>query len=70
MTPFLLASIVGGVVMGLWFERLVDIARSRILLGLGVAALATSLIAGQDWAGIALGCLLGARLLSAWRPEG
>jgi hypothetical protein len=70
MTPYLLASIVGGVVMGLWFERLVDTARSLILLGLGVVALAACLLYGQEWAGIALGSLLGARTLAGRAPQG
>jgi hypothetical protein len=70
MTPFLLATIIGGVVMGFWFDHLVGIAGSHILLALGVAGLAACLFAGQDWAGIALGCLLGARAMSAWRPQG
>lgn len=64
MTPYLLASIVGGVTMGLWFEWLVDASRSLVLLGLGVIALVACLLLGQDWAGIALGSLLGARLLA------
>ena len=56
--------------MGFWFDHLVGMTRSHILLGLGVAGLAACLFAGQDWAGIALGCLLGARAMSAWRPQG
>jgi hypothetical protein len=64
MTPYLLASITGGVVMGLWFERLVDRARSLVLLGFGVVALTACLLYGQEWAGIALGSLLGARTLA------
>jgi biotin transporter BioY len=67
MTPYLLATIAGGIVMGLWFDRLVEMARSRMLLFAGLAALAVCLLLGQEWAGIALGCILGTRVLSTRR---
>ncbi|MBK1660646.1 hypothetical protein [Paracraurococcus ruber] len=70
MTPFLLASIGGGIVMGFWLDRLVEAAQSRALMLLGAAALGATLAAGQDWAGIALGCLLGARVMAPGRPQG
>jgi hypothetical protein len=65
----LLATLASGVTMGLWFERIVG-ARSLVLLGLGAAALAVGLLLGQEWAGVALGCLLGARLIASRPSEG
>lgn len=70
MSSFLLASTAGGAAMGLWFAYLVEQARSRLLLALGTAVLTAVLLAGQDWAGTALGCLLGARVAAALRPAG
>jgi len=64
MDLHLLASIAGGIVMGIWFDHLVEAAGSRWLLGVGVLALAACLVGGQQWAGIALGCLLGARVMA------
>ena len=65
----LLGTLASGVVMGLWLERLVAAAGSVVLL-LGMAALCIVAVVGQDWAGIALGCMLGARLMAARHSEG
>jgi hypothetical protein len=70
MTLHLLATLASGVTMGLWFERIVHAARSFILLGLGIGVLVVCLLLGQEWAGVALGCLLGARLIAGQRSEG
>jgi hypothetical protein len=70
MSLHLLATLATGVTMGLWFERIVTAARSTVLLGLGIGALSLCLLLGQEWAGIALGCLLGARLIPGQRSEG
>jgi hypothetical protein len=69
MTYHLLAAITGGVAMGLWFDRIVEMARSPAILGAGVIGLATCLAAGQEWAGLALGCLLGARVMAGWQAR-
>ena len=66
----LLGTLASGVVMGLWLERLVAAAGSVVLLLLGMAALCIAAVVGQDWAGIALGCMLGARLMAARHSEG
>ncbi|MDO9712430.1 hypothetical protein [Paracraurococcus lichenis] len=65
MTALDLAGIAAGITMGLWLDRLVVAAGSRVLLLLGLAALGACLLAGQDWAGTAIGCLLGAQVIAA-----
>lgn len=69
MSLYLLATLTGGVVMGLWFDRLVGGRSSAWPLLAGLAALGTCLALGQEWAGVALGCILGARVLPEQRPE-
>lgn len=70
MSLYVLASIAGGIVMGLWLDRLVGGLRSAWPLIAGVAALGGCFALGQEWAGIALGCALGARLVPVRPSEG
>lgn len=65
MTPLDLAGLAAGVTMGLWLDRIVAAAGGVVLPVLGLAALGACLAAGQDWAGTAIGCCLGARLVAA-----
>ena len=65
---YLLGTIAGGVAMGFWYD-LIAAKRSVGLLVIGVVALGLGAIGGQEWAGIALGCLLGARAMSMLQAE-
>ncbi|TDH64258.1 hypothetical protein E2C06_02660 [Dankookia rubra] len=69
MSFYELAVIVAGIAMGVWLDRLLGPARRLGLLALGAAALGGLLLLGQDWAGMALGCLLGARLVPVRAPR-
>ena len=64
-----LAVIAAGIAMGFWLDRLLGPGRRLAWLALGAAALGGLLLLGQDWAGLALGCLRGARVLPARSPE-
>ena len=65
MTFYDLAVITAGIAMGFWLDRLLGPGRRLAGLALGVVALAGVLLLGQDWAGMALGALLGARVVPA-----
>ncbi|MBL6457656.1 hypothetical protein JMJ55_20170 [Belnapia sp. T6] len=65
---WLLGVIAAGVAMGLWYE-IIAAGRGRLPLLVGIAALGLGAVGGQPWAGIALGCLLGARTVTGLRPE-
>jgi hypothetical protein len=69
MTLYELAVVVAGIAMGLWLDHLLGPARRLAVLALGAAALGGLLLLGQDWAGMALGCLLGARAVPARAPK-
>jgi hypothetical protein len=69
MTSYDLAVIAAGIAMGFWLDRLLGPGRRLACLALGAAALGGLLLLGQDWAGMALGCLLGARVVPARSPE-
>jgi hypothetical protein len=69
MTPYDLAVIGSGMIMGLWLDHLLGPRRGSAFLMLGATALAVLLLLGQDWAGMALGGLLGARLAPARAPR-
>ena len=69
MTPYDLAVIGSGMIMGLWLDRLLGPRRGSAFLMLGASVLAVLLLLGQDWAGMALGGLFGARLAPARAPK-
>lgn len=62
MTFYEFAVIAAGIAMGFWLDHLLGPGRRLAGLALGAAALGGLLLLGQDWAGMALGCLLGARV--------
>jgi hypothetical protein len=70
MTLHQFASLASGVVMGLWLDRLVPTDRGIIMILPAMVGLGLCLAFGQEWAGIALGCLLGARVCADRRSEG
>ena len=63
------AVIIAGIAMGSWLDRVLGPGRRLAWLALGAAALGGLLLLGQDWAGMALGCLLGARVAPALAPK-
>ena len=62
MTPYDIATIAAGIAMGFWLERMLADRRSRGLLLAALGLLGGLLLLGQDWAGMAMGCVLGARV--------
>ncbi len=64
MTLFELASVVLGIIMGFWLDRIVEMGRSNLVLAAGAVALGLGVAFGQQWCGMALGCVLGARVLA------
>ena len=70
MSFYDLAVIAAGIAMGFWLDRLLGPGGRLAWLALGAATLGGLLLLGQDWAGMALGCLLGARLVPARAPGG
>ncbi|TCZ66691.1 hypothetical protein [Roseicella aquatilis] len=62
MTAHEFATIAAGLAMGFWLDRLLASRRSLAPLLAGLGLLGGLLLLGQDWAGMALGCVLGARV--------
>ena len=69
MTFYDIAVVIAGIAMGIWLDHLLGPGRRLAVLALGAAALGGLLLLGQDWAGMALGCLLGARMVPVRVPR-
>lgn len=63
MSSYDLAVIAAGIAMGIWLDHLLGPGRCLAWVAMGAAVLGSLVLLGQDWAGMALGCLLGARLV-------
>ena len=66
---YLLGTIAGGIGMGVWFDLIVG-ERGNRTVALGAAALGLGIVCGQEWAGIALGCLLASRVVPRQPSQG
>ncbi|SDC99755.1 hypothetical protein SAMN04487779_1003315 [Belnapia rosea] len=66
---YMLASLVGGIAMGFWFDLILAERGAGAFL-LGIAALGLGALFGQQWAGVALGCCLAARTMGGREAKG